>query len=137
MAKIFVDTGALIALTDEKDDFHNSALGFWKQKEEFATSVWVVEEFIAYLHSRLGLRAAIKGVEFLQELGEWMETKFLDDNILKETFNQFQKYGSRRISIVDVSNAVLMKDLGLEQIFAFDKRFRSVFKLQVLPESSN
>ena len=130
---VFADTGALIALSDDRDQFHQAALHFLETEPSLITSSWVIEEFIAYLHSRVGIEAARKGVHYL-EMNRGLQIEYLNSERLSVTFRLFLKKGSGKISIVDVSNVVIMKELKLRRIFAFDQRFSSIFGLTVVPQ---
>lgn len=70
-------------------------------------------------------------MDFVQNLPD-LKIEFLDNTVLAETFSQFKQRGSIRVSIVDVSNAVIMRNLGLSSIFAFDQKFTTVFDLEVV-----
>ncbi|NCS68131.1 PIN domain-containing protein [Candidatus Peregrinibacteria bacterium] len=131
---IFIDTSALLALINSKDEFHKSALNFVKQYHpDLVTSSWVIEEFISHLHARYGVKEAYNGTDFIKDL-KALKIVYLDKEKLDKIFSIYHEKGSSRISLVDVSNVVIMKDESLKEIFSFDRQFASVFRLTVLPD---
>lgn len=130
----FIDTSAFLALVNKKDQFHQSAKGFLTSNPRVITSSWVIEEFIAHLHARYGLTVAKKGVSYLQNAPH-LTVEFVSSVRLKRTFDLFLQKGSRAVSIVDVSNVIIMNELGVSRIFAFDRSFSSVFGLTVAPNA--
>ena len=130
--QIFADTSAFLALINEADEFHRRAAEFILTHPILVTSGWVIEETLAHLHSRYGLKLTKKGIEFFRNLPE-LKIDSISQPRLEKIFSLFLKKGSARISIVDISNIVTMQELGLNTIFGFDNQFFTVFKLNVTP----
>lgn len=132
---LFIDTSAFLALTLTTDQFHSPAIQFIKTQPPLITSSWVIEEYIAHMHFRYGIPYALTAIEFMKQTPQ-LKIEFLSDALLERIFIVYKQKASKNISIVDISNAVVMEELGISQIFAFDKRFSSVFNLDVVPKKS-
>ena len=130
--ELFIDTSALIAILIEKDKFHHQAMDLSRQKPKLHTSSWVLEEFLAHLQVRFDLTTAKKGIKFLQNIPN-LEIHFLNHQLLLNSFDLYNQQGSKRMTLVDVSNVVIMKEKGLNKIFAFDNQFATKFNLEILP----
>lgn len=128
--KVFVDTSAWIAFFDQTDDFHYKAKGFLERKPELITSNIVLHECIAHLENRISKRVAEKVAETLIA-GNICELVCLTSEQELQSLEKYKEV-SRRISFVDVANKVVMEDLGLGKIFAFDQDFKKL-SLNVVP----
>jgi len=126
--KLFVDTSALIALADRTDQHHQKATGFMRNAQsipEFHTSNYILDEVITRLRFTAGLRVAIKCAESL-----WASRLYhihsIDQRIERAALVILKKYADHSLSFTDCTTIVLMDQLGMGQIFAFDEDFRKV-----------
>ena len=100
--KVFIDTGAFLALADNSDFSHDFATVYkniLKQKAIVHTSNYVIDEVITLIRSRVGHDAAvafIKGFE-ISKIHVLRITE-IDENLAK---NIFTKYRDKKFSFTD------------------------------------
>lgn len=129
---VFFDSSYLIALFNEKDNFHQQALLVVKQLEasqtEFVTSNIVLAETTNFLFSR-------KGKVFAQEfLKAFRQSKTQEIFVSKEIFNQgykllFRQKSKKGLNLFDCLHLATMKTLGIKTILTFDEEFKKWVKV--------
>ena len=71
--KVFLDTGALLALADEDDDYHSVATSvfteFLQSKARLITSNFVLSETYTLIRSRVNHRAAVEFMKNFDRAG--------------------------------------------------------------------
>ncbi|MEI6825259.1 MAG: PIN domain-containing protein [Desulfuromonadales bacterium] len=127
--KIFVDTGAWIALHDRHDQFHKQAIEartrIEKEKIEMVTSDFIFDESMTFIRYRTSHAAAVLfGSSLLQSSIVTMVS--VDRVLLNLAFELFRKYKDQDFSLTDCTSFVLMKRLKLETCFTFDSHFSHV-----------
>jgi len=69
---IFVDTGALIALSDRKDQYHSNAIEIYTrlklQKERLLLTDYVIDETVTRLRYDLNHQTAINFLDFIERV---------------------------------------------------------------------
>ena|SRR5438128_1377872 len=120
----FLDTSAFYAILDRSDEHHPTAGRIWSsflQDDVIrVTSNYVVVETCAVIQNRLG----ITGVRTFQEqiapllTIEWI-TKAQHDSAMAALLAASRK----KLSLVDCSSFVLMRETGIGKAFAFDRHF--------------
>jgi len=128
--KIFVDSSAWIAFFNKTDDFHKASVSFFKKKPRLISSNIVLHETIAHLQSHVNRKTAETAAEFILN-SLLTELIFIAEKEEKQSFKKYKK-GQRKISFVDWTNFVLMKENNIRKIFAFDTHFKKM-GLQVVP----
>jgi hypothetical protein len=124
--RVFVDTGAWIALADQSDLFHAQARkitgGLKKQNTPLVTSDYVLDETITWLRYRAGHKIA---VEFAAQVmsSQVTEVIYIDENVFSQTVAFFKKFEDQKFSLTDCSSFVLMQTHRIKQAFAFDGHF--------------
>jgi len=123
---VFVDSGAWIALALTRDPFHLRAVEAWQRMAELRvkiyTSVPVVLETFTFLDRNatrdvaLGWKEALKVVDGLIVLGCTAENVGL-------AWIYFERQDLHKLSAVDATSFVLMKEEGINNAFAFDHHF--------------
>lgn len=121
----FADTSALYALMDRDDNNHAAARGQWEHLVVSGTPIvssnYVIVETCALVQHRLGFEA----VRALQEdLLPLLEVHFLQERHHLAATAALLAAGRRKLSLVDCSSFVLMRELGLRVAFAFDGHFQ-------------
>jgi predicted nucleic acid-binding protein len=121
---IFVDTSALYALMDADDNNHEKARNLWarslQQVDQFATSNYVLVESIALIQHRLGMEATRL---FQEELVPILQVHWVDGELHTIAMKVLLGAGRRDLSLVDSTSFEIMRELGLQSVFAFDKHF--------------
>lgn len=129
--KVFVDSSALYAYLIDKDEFHKEAIEFLSKRPELITSSVVLHEIVAIFTKRISKSIALKlgALVFNESL---MKIVIPNRDEEKESWNLYQNSNIGKISWVDCNNVVIMKRLGLKEIFSFDSDFEKL-GLKVVP----
>lgn len=134
--KIFVDTGAFIALIDTDDLNHKTARLFYEEQKEkgtrFLTTNFVVCETINYLRSRVTHNAAVAFREGLRKSGLF-EIVAVTLPVEDAAFHIFKKYEDKDFSFTDCTSFAVMQSLKLRKVFAFDRHFEQFGSFKRFP----
>ncbi len=121
---VFVDTSALLAVLDANDGHHAHARAAWtrliEDTERLATSNYVLVETYALVRSRLGMPALRALVEDVVPV---LDVLWLDGDFHARASASLLAAGRRRLSLVDCASFVLMRQHGIQRVFAFDRHF--------------
>ena len=132
MRRIFVDTSAWDAIADAGDPNHNVALLF---QEEIAgqcllvVTDYILDELYTLLLLNVGHR---RTVDFKHKLDVLAEEKILDvvwtsREIATEAWSVFEKFNvDKQWSFTDCVSYVVMKQQGIDEVFAFDSDFKQM-----------
>lgn len=119
----FVDTSALYALLDESDALHAVAAGQWSSLVDsvpLLTHAYVVVESSALVQTRLGWRAVDRLHEGLLGI---VEVVAVTDRTHDTAVHRWRQDRKRHLSLVDVTSFVVMEQLRMSRVFAFDRDF--------------
>ena len=134
--KLFVDTGAFIALIDADDENHKAAAAFYRNSKEkgarFVTTNFVVCETMNYLRARISHDIAVLFRENLKKSG-FNEIITVTASIEEAAFAIFKRYADKDFSFTDYTSFSIMRSLKLRTAFAFDKHFGQIEGLNRLP----
>lgn len=127
--KVFVDSGAWIALALTRDSFHDRSFALWTLLLDAAarlhTSVPVVIETFSFLERNVRREVALRWKDRLNELtGLKVLECEIDD--LENCWAFFQRQDLHKLSAVDATSFVLMKRHRISLTFTFDHHFASV-----------
>ncbi|MBC7333373.1 MAG: PIN domain-containing protein [Actinobacteria bacterium] len=121
--KIFIDTSAFYALLDANDDFHYKAkenfFNLLQEGNNFHCSNYILIETIALLQNRLGLECVRAFKETMLPL---MKIHWIDQRIHEIALSNLI-VANKDISLVDYTSFILVRELGLDKVFAFDRHF--------------
>ncbi len=122
--KVFIDTSAFYALMDRSDSYHQSASELWVHMFDkgyyLKTSNYVTVETLALLQSRLGFEAADL---WSRDVLGIVETFWIDEVLHNLAFEIWFSLGRRKLSLVDCTSFVIMRQGKMEKVFGFDKHF--------------
>jgi len=130
---IFVDTWAWIALTDKSDQYHAAAeeqhQQFLASQRKYATSDYVLTEFMNYLYTSVASHRAEAIVESLFREAETGAVRLI--HVSQDQFHRAwllrKKYHDKPdISFVDFTSMTVMQDLGVRDVFSGDSHFHHV-----------
>lgn len=134
--KLFVDTGAFIALIDADDENHKAAAAFYGNSKEkgarFVTTNLVVCETMNYLRARISHDVAVLFRENLKKSG-FLEIITVTASIEDAAFAIFKRYADKDFSFTDCTSFSIMRSLKLKTAFAFDKHFERFEGMSRLP----
>ncbi|MCP4655524.1 MAG: type II toxin-antitoxin system VapC family toxin [bacterium] len=121
---VFIDTSALYAVLDKADGNHPAAVQTWTRllsgDEVVLTTNYVLVETSALVQSRLGMKAVrTLNVDVVPALAlEWLSPA---DHFAAVFV--VQAADRRRLSLVDCTSFLVMRRLGLDSVFTFDRHF--------------
>lgn len=130
---IFVDTWAWIALADRRDAHHGSASAqhhqLQRKKRRYVTTDYVLSETITYLYDGLPAAQArmfIQAIFAATDSGIY-QLVHVSPQQFRRAWDMRQQYHDKPdISFVDFSSMVVMRDLGIAEVFTGDGHFRQV-----------
>lgn len=123
--KVFVDTSAFYALASETDSAHGVASEIYAQLKAagaaFVTTNYVFLEAVSLLQRRHGVEEAERFGDFVAETVEmiWMTARQH-----QAAWEHWTGRRARGLSLVDCSCFMVMRDLDIRDVFAFDAQFQ-------------
>lgn len=130
--KVFIDTGAFIALFVLSEKFHKQAAeqyaDYRKQRARFFTSHYILDELFTRLMYDFGKSVTLKIIKLLDKSIEQEELIVLDvdKTIFKKAQEVLIKFSEHKISFTDATSYVLHKDFGLDTVFTLDDDFKKI-----------
>jgi predicted nucleic acid-binding protein len=129
--RLFIDTGALIAVYDERDALHSRAVRFRDEillpyQVEMFCSYYVVAEALNNLQRRLWA-GKMRNMDFDRAADELALARFLRILPINGAVNVrareiISKY-ERRFSFTDATSLAILEREGIRNIFSFDRDF--------------
>jgi predicted nucleic acid-binding protein len=120
----FLDTSAILALMNPKDELHPRARRAFEvlgaEQTVLVTTSLVLVETYALLGRRLGL-AAVRA--FRTDLAPLAEITWVDEPTFESGLDLLLARKKRHLSLVDTVSFLVMRQRGLERAFAFDPHF--------------
>lgn len=124
MVRLFVDTSAVLALLNAEDNKHRVAhacwLGWIDEGVSFETHNYVILESHALIQNRLGM-AAVQGFE--SAIQPLLAVHWIQPKTHQSAVQLLLAANRRGLSLVDCTSFVVMGQLGIESVFAFDQHF--------------
>lgn len=121
---IFVDTSALYAVLDRRDEEHDRAERTWRelldQQESLIASNYVAVECHALVQKRMGMEIVRRLEADVLPALELVWGAELTHRVAAEDL-LFQN--QRRLSLVDCVSFLVMRSMGLTRVFTFDPHF--------------
>ena len=123
--KLLADSSALLALYLADDRNHRAAIDFLRAtpRARFVLSEMILGEVATRLAARAG---ALRAVEVARALlaSQRYEVLFVDRELLNDATAFMEKHSDKRLSLTDCASMALMRRIGLEAAFTFDRDFR-------------
>lgn len=122
MERIFVDTGAWVALVNSKDASHEAVLGAMQEWDgRLVTTNLVAAETVTVTRFRFGHSAAVTvGSELWGGVANVIRAEAPDE---RAAWRLFCERDDREYSFVDCASFVMMRRLGLTKAIAVDQDF--------------
>jgi predicted nucleic acid-binding protein len=121
---IFVDTSALYALMDADDRNHTRAGSFWREAllrpAGLYCSNYVLVESLALIQRRLGIAAVHL---FLEAIVPLLQVQWITADQHAVAVSALLAAGRRDLSLVDCSSFEVMRQVGVADVFTFDRHF--------------
>lgn len=125
-SKVFVDTGAWVALRYARDAYHERSRGLLvklrKEKLELVTSDWVFAEAVTLLKARGAVDHALELGDALRQ-GKLGQVVASDPARGDRAWELFRKYRDQRVGFVDCTSFAIMQELKIRVAFGFDRDF--------------
>lgn len=122
--QVFVDTAYVIALVNERDQYHDRAqelADFFEGQSLLITDAVLLE--IGNALSRGFKKQAIDIINYFIESDE-VEVVRHTSQIFDKAFALYKKYDDKEWSLVDCISFVVMREKGIKQALTFDSHFR-------------
>ena len=136
--RVFIDTSAFIALSDQDDQYHQKAKEFYlhqiAQKPRFVTSNFIICETLNYLRIRVSYQSAISFRENLYK-SRIIEIFQITPDLEEKAFRIMKRYKDKTFSFTDCTSFALMEGLGVETAFGFDQHFQQYGEFTLLPSA--
>jgi len=128
--KVFLDTGAFIALAFRRDQNHEKAVKIFQavmaKNADIVTTNLIVAETYTFLRYNINYHTAIGFLKSLKqaEQASMIKIIYATPEIEKEALKILEKYCDQSISYPDaVSFAVLAQESDIKDVFTFDEHF--------------
>jgi uncharacterized protein len=122
--KLLADTGALLALFNPRDACHRKAKRFVREaaRTRFVVTELIVIETVTRLRARTdAARAADVGAALMRS--QRYEVLFVDTALLEAGLADLRRFSDKRLSLVDAVSFAVIRSLGLDGSFTFDRDF--------------
>lgn len=130
--KVFIDTGAFIALFVSSEKYHSKVSRkykeYRKQRVQLFTSYYILDELYTRLIYDFGKSVTQKAIDLLNKSIEKEELIVLDidEAIFKKAQGALIKFSEHKISLTDGTSYVLYKDFALDEVFTLDDDFKKI-----------
>lgn len=138
--KLFVDTGAWIALINSEDQYHQPAVDFYRLLEPFVqrvTSSHVISETYTWLRYKAGFLFASNYLSIIQQALTNDSLTVIRDNkeLLEFAEHLLRDFPDQKISYVDAISMAIMRKEGITNVFGFDHHFY-LMNFQIIPNGN-
>ena len=124
MTPLFVDTSAFVALTDRRDRNHGASKRFLrsvgKKRRPLVTSTDVLDEVVTLVRYRIGHSVAVEIGEKLFA-SKWCRVLDVGDDTRRAAWDLFVRHDDQRFSFTDCTSFALMRSMGIDDAFTFDR----------------
>lgn len=126
--KIYIDTGAFIALLDETDTYHKEATAFYRSLTNgnaIFTSLLIISETYTWLRYHSGYAKANRFIEIVDKLTSTGGLRLVvpDSSIISKSHAVLQEFHDQDLSYADALSFVLLELYDIHHVFGFDSHF--------------
>jgi predicted nucleic acid-binding protein len=122
--RAFADTSGLYATLDADDQNHDRARTTWARLLErdglLDTTNYVIVESLALVQHRLGIDAVRT---FVADVRPVLRVEWITPEDHEGAVQGVLAAGRRSLSLVDCTSFAVMRRLGVDEVFAFDRHF--------------
>jgi len=124
MTRVFVDTSAIIALLVDSDSAHASARVAFESLSVRQASLLSTSYVLVETYALLGRRVGITAVEsFRESFAPLLDIVWIAREFHEKALDELVKRSSKKLSLVDVSSFLVMKEQKIDEVFAYDRHF--------------
>ena len=126
---IFVDSGAWIALTNQRDQNHTDAVTIYadlkRQRARFLTADYVLDETITRLRYDVRHSVAVQFLDFIERAQkiDGLTVTEIDKTLFQEAKRLFRQYDSAKLSFTDCTSFAVCQKHKISETYAFDDHF--------------
>lgn len=127
--RLFLDTSAFIALEDQDDHKHASAIEYRSRLRDgktpfrsLYTSNYILDETLTLLRRHLGHSAAISFGESIKA-SKAIKARWITPELDSMAWNIFEKHQDKEFSHTDCTSFALMEREAITTAFTIDKHF--------------
>jgi predicted nucleic acid-binding protein len=127
---VVADTGAIYALLDRDDAWHDRVRGWWEEyggEAGVVLPVTTLPEICWLLSSRISPRAELAFVEAVAE-GEFATEPLLEEDLAR-TADVVRTYADSALGFVDGSITAIAERLGTRRLLTTDRRHFGMLRL--------
>lgn len=121
--QIFIDTGFIIALVSERDDYHQQAL----ELADLLETAYLITTDAVLLEIGNGLSRQYKqeAIQIIDGFitSENVEVVELTPQLFIEAFAKYRNYKDKQWGLVDCLSFVVMENRGISKVLTFDRHF--------------
>lgn len=126
MNPVFLDTRYLLALEFANDQNHRASIRHWQRVAanlpRLVTTSYVFDEAVTFFNSRGHHGKAIQVGNTLLHSPS-VNLIQVDANLFYDGWEYFQQHQDKRYSLTDCISFILMRKLGADLAFTFDRHF--------------
>ena len=123
---VFIDTSALYALVDQKDNWHDKAVECLTELGRIRYPLWVTNSIIIESHDRIlqgvGKKVALSFLDSIHDGSVNIERVSSEDEQDAQNY-YLRNYQDQDFSYIDTISFSVMKRLGIGTAFTFDHHF--------------
>ncbi len=126
---IFVDSGAWIALLNQRDQYHDDAVviysGLKQQKARLFTTDYVIDETATWLKYRANHSVAVQFLDLIESVEKTgvLTVAEIDKILFQEAKKLFRQYDSVQLSFTDCTSFAVCQKHNISETYAFDEHF--------------
>ena len=121
----YVDTSAFLAVLDADDKNYSKAKQQWIEliltESTLVCSDYILVESLALIQHRIGLRAV---KVFHEDIFPLLKIEWIDESTYRAGIAAVLTATKRDLSLVDCISFEVMRRLGIQSVFTFDKHFK-------------
>lgn len=132
---VFVDTGVIVALLNERDPRHGDARSAWgdvlagRHGRAF-TSDYVLDEAVTLARRRTrSHEAGVRVLDFLlgrNETPRYLDLLMVTGPLLRSAIQVFERYGDKELGFTDAATVALVQKRHIDRVLSFDRDFDGV-----------
>jgi predicted nucleic acid-binding protein len=130
--RIFIDTSFIIALVNERDQYHHQALSIADQYD--SQLLVVTDAVLLEVSNALSRSYKNEAIQIIEDLmaSENVEVVHLNSELFGRAFDLYKTRPDKAWGLVDCISFIVMQDRGMTIAFTFDQHFAQA-GFQILP----